>query len=45
MEIIDEFVEEEVQRNLDEIIPIELQRQVEDQKRQLEDVRRNLHNS
>ncbi|KAF8601610.1 hypothetical protein BDV93DRAFT_524569 [Ceratobasidium sp. AG-I] len=45
MEIIDEFVEEEVQRNLDEIIPLELQRQVDDQKRQLEDVRRNLHNS
>ena len=45
LEIIDDFVEQEVKRNLEEIIPVELQRQVEEQKKQLEDVRRSLHNS
>lgn len=45
MEIIDDFVEEEVRRNLEEIIPVELQSQVVEQKRQLEEVRRSLHNS
>ncbi|KAG8708119.1 hypothetical protein FRC08_000105 [Ceratobasidium sp. 394] len=45
LEVIDDFVEQEVQRNLEEIIPVELQRQVEEQKKQLEDVRRSLHNS
>ncbi|CAE6531087.1 unnamed protein product [Rhizoctonia solani] len=45
LEIIDDFVEEEVRKQLDEIIPVELQNQVVEQKRQLEEVRRSLHNS
>ncbi|KAB5589556.1 hypothetical protein CTheo_6999 [Ceratobasidium theobromae] len=45
MEIIDEFVEQEVKKLLDDIIPVELQNQVVEQKRQLEEVRRSLHNS
>jgi hypothetical protein len=45
MEIIDDFVEEEVRKQLDEIIPVELQNQVVEQKKQLEEVRRSLHNS
>ncbi|GAB1526654.1 hypothetical protein RhiTH_009826 [Rhizoctonia solani] len=45
IEIIDDFVEEEVRKQLDEIIPVELQNQVVEQKKQLEEVRRSLHNS
>ncbi|ELU36656.1 hypothetical protein AG1IA_09315 [Rhizoctonia solani AG-1 IA] len=42
MEIIDDFVEEEVRKQLDEIIPVELQNQVVEQKKQLEEVRRSF---